>query len=63
MSQSKWVLERRLTELTGLTHDQIRQRREGRQWVEMRQWKWGPDGKIWYNPEEVDRWVEHGSAA
>lgn len=63
MSYSKWVREKRLIELTGMTHDQIKQRRQNRQWVEKRQWKWGPDGKIWYNPEEIDRWVEQGHAA
>lgn len=57
----KWVLEKRLTELTGLTHEQIRLRRA--QWVEGRQWKKGPDKSFWYNVEEIDRWVDEGRAA
>ncbi|WP_406565652.1 excisionase family protein [Marinobacter fonticola] len=47
--------------MTGLTKDQIKIRR--RQWVEGRQWKYGPDGVIWYNHAEIDRWVESGWAA
>ena len=61
MNQPKWVLERRLTELTGLTHDQIKIRRK--QWVEGRHWKWGPDKIVWYNLEEIERWVDQGHAA
>lgn len=56
MNQPRWVLERRLTELTGLTKEQIRLRRS--QWVENRQWKVGPDKSFWYNLEEIERWVE-----
>ncbi|MCC4269154.1 excisionase family protein [Marinobacter nauticus] len=59
--QPKWVLEKRLRELTGLSHEQVRLRRA--QWVEGRQWKYGPDKTIWYNLEEIERWVENGIAA
>lgn len=61
MSQTDWVLERRLMELTGLTTDQVKKRRP--QWIEGRQWKWGPDRAIWYNLREINRWVESGRAA
>ncbi|MTI78356.1 MAG: excisionase [Marinobacter sp.] len=61
MNQPRWVLERRLTELTGLTKEQVRLRRS--QWVENRQWKRGPDNSLWYNLEEIDKWVEVGRAA
>jgi len=57
----KWVLERRLTELTGLTHEQIRLRRA--QWIEGRHWKKGPDKSLWYNLEEIEKWVDQGRAA
>ena len=61
MNQTRWVLERRLTELTGLTKEQVRLRRS--QWIESRQWKVGPDKSFWYNLEEIDKWVELGRAA
>lgn len=59
---TKWVLEKRLTEVTGLTKEMIRNRRRDR-WVEGRQWKVGPDNSFWYNVEEIDRWVDQGVAA
>ncbi|BES72222.1 hypothetical protein RE428_32400 [Marinobacter nanhaiticus D15-8W] len=61
MNQPKWVLERRLTELTGLTKDQIKIRRK--LWVEGRQYRKATDGCLWYNLEEIERWVEKGWAA
>jgi hypothetical protein len=60
MQQPRWVLERRLSELTGLTKEQIRLRRA--QWIEGRQWKKGPDKSLWYHLEEIERWVENGNA-
>ena len=60
-NQPRWVLEKRLRELTGLSHEQVRLRRK--QWVEGRQWKVGPDNSFWYNVEEIDRWVDQGVAA
>ena len=61
MSQNKWVTERRLTELTGLTKDQIKHRRT--MWIENRHYKWAADNTLWYNIEEIDKWVENGIAA
>lgn len=61
MNQPKWVTERKLTDLTGLTKDQIKVRRK--LWVENRQYKWGADGILWYNIEEIDKWVDQGKAA
>lgn len=58
---TRWVKERRLTELTGLTKDQIKDRRSI--WIEDRHWKWADDGTIWYNTEEIDKWVDRGNAA
>lgn len=61
MSQNKWVTERKLTDLTGLTKDQIKVRRK--LWIENRHYKWGADSILWYNIEEIDRWVDQGKAA
>lgn len=61
MNQPKWVLEKRLRELTGLSHEQVRLRRS--QWIEGRQWKVGPDKSFWYNVEAIDQWVDQGRAA
>ncbi|UDL04023.1 excisionase family protein [Marinobacter sp. CA1] len=61
MAFTRWVQERRLRELTGLSHDQIKGRRSI--WVENRHWKWAADGTIWYNTEEIDKWVEREHAA
>lgn len=60
-NQPKWVLEKRLRELTGLSHEQVRLRRA--QWIEGRQWKVGPDKSFWYNVEAIDQWVDQGAAA
>ena len=61
-NQPKWILEKRLSELTGLTKEMVRNRRRD-QWVENRQYKLGPDNVFWYNIEEIQRWVESGVAA
>lgn len=61
MSHPKWVRERRLMEVTGLSKDQVKHRRQ--QWAEGKQWKEAPDGCIWYNLEEIDRWVEQDRVA
>lgn len=44
--------------ITGLSAAAIRKRIERGQWLEGREWRRGPDDRIWIDTEGVTRWVE-----
>ena len=48
---------------TGDTPDAVHARRRKRQWTDGVQCRVGPDGNLWVNPEEVNRWIEQGQAS
>lgn len=54
----KWALVKKYHELTGKTEKAFNRMREDGKIAEGLHWKKGPDGRIWVNLEEMDRWVD-----
>lgn len=52
-----WIKLTRYCEITGDTADAVHARRRKRQWTDGVQCKVAPDGNLWVNPSEVNRWV------
>jgi hypothetical protein len=59
----RWVRLDVHCKATGDTPDAVHARRRKRQWTDGINCGIGPDGKLWVNPEEVNRWVEQGPTA
>ena len=59
----RWVRLAYYCERTGDTPDAVHARRRKRQWTDGVQCRVGPDGNLWVNPEEVNRWIEQGQAS
>lgn len=57
-SPMRWIRLATYCELSGDTADAVHARRRKRQWTDGQQCKIGPDGNLWVNPEEVNKWVE-----
>ena len=55
---SHWVLVKRLAEITGYSENAIRHKVKSGVWVEGRIWRRAPDGRIFLNLAEFERWVE-----
>lgn len=53
-----WIRLAKYCELTGDTSDGVHARRRKRQWADGVHCRIGPDGNLWINPEEVNKWVE-----
>lgn len=58
VARVRWVRLARYCEATGDTPDAVHARRRKRQWTDGVQCRVGPDGNLWVNPEEVNRWIE-----
>lgn len=58
VAPSKWVKGKILQQMTGLSTEAARKKRERGEWLEGKHWKYAPDGMVWYNWQEIDRWVE-----
>lgn len=56
----KWVKLRKYCELSGETRSSVYAKRKRGIWREGAQCRVGPDGNLWINLMEVERWVEHG---
>lgn len=54
----RWIKLHRYCEITGDTPNAVHAKRRKRQWIDGVHCKVGPDGNLWINPEEVNRWVE-----
>ncbi len=54
----RWVKLSRHCEITGDTPDAVHARRRKHLWTEGVQCKLGPDGNLYINPEEYNKWVE-----
>ncbi len=54
----RWLRLARYCETTGDTPDAVHARRRKRQWKDGVHCRVGPDGNLWVNPEEVNRWIE-----
>lgn len=57
----KWVKLKRYCELTGDTSNAVHARRQKGVWLDDKHTKLAPDGKLWVNIEETEKWVEHGN--
>ena len=58
----KWVLIKRLVDLTGYTENAIRAKIKKGVWLKDLHWRKAPDGRILFNVGEIQAWIE-GSAA
>lgn len=59
----KWVKAKKYYELSGETLDSVKAKRRAGHFIEGVHYKLAPDGNIWINTEEVEKWVEKGNAA
>lgn len=57
-----WVKLAKYCEMSGDTPDAFQARRRRKVWVEGVQFTKAPDGTIWINANEVDKWVEQQSS-
>lgn len=54
----RWVRLAVYCQISGDSADAVHSRRRKRQWTDGVQCRVGPDGNLWVNPEEVNRWIE-----
>lgn len=57
-SRYKWVKLAKHCEETGDSPDAVHARRRKRQWTDGVHCQLGPDGNLYVNPEEYNKWVE-----
>jgi len=55
----KWIKLSKYTELSGDTSNAVHAKRKKGIWLDGKQCKIGPDGKLWINTQEVESWVEN----
>ena len=58
-----WVKLNKYCDLTGDTPDAVYAKRNKGLWVEGTHSQIGPDGKLWINLPEVQKWVTQGTKA
>jgi hypothetical protein len=56
----KWVLINKVIELIGYTDDAIRAKIKKGVWRSGIHWKKAPDGRLVFNLEAIQKWIEHG---
>jgi hypothetical protein len=54
----KWVLINRVIELIGYTDDAIRAKIKKGVWLHGIHWKKAPDGRLFFNLEAIQKWIE-----
>ena len=57
----KWVLIKKLVELTGYTENAIRAKIKKGVWLKDRHWRKAPDGRILFDVTEIQAWIEGNS--
>ncbi len=57
-SSSQWVLVKRFAEITGYSENAVRHKVKSGAWVQGLIWRKAPDGRIFLNIGEFERWVE-----
>lgn len=57
-SPLRWIRLATYCRLSGDSADAVHARRRKRQWVDGLHCRVGPDGNLWVNPEEINKWVE-----
>lgn len=58
LSPLLWIRLAKYCELSGDSSDAVHARRRKRQWTDGLHCRVGPDGNLWVNLEEVNKWVE-----
>ncbi|WP_353090540.1 excisionase [Methylibium sp.] len=58
LSPLHWIRLAKYCELSRDTADAVHARRRKRQWTDGLHCRLGPDGNLWVNLEEVNKWVE-----
>ena len=53
-----WVLIKKVSELTGYSDDAIRAKKSKGVWLEKIHWIKAPDGRILFNLEKINKWIE-----
>lgn len=53
-----WVLIKKITELIGYTDDAIRAKIARGIWLEGKHWRKAPDGRLMFNLEAIQKWIE-----
>ena len=61
-SPLRWIKLTVYCQLSGDSPDAVHARRRKQQWTDGLHCKLGPDGNLWINPEEVNKWVENGES-
>lgn len=61
--QIEWVKLVKYCELTGETRDSVMKKRSSGMFLDGVHCKIAPDGNIWVNLAEVEKWVEQGNQA
>jgi hypothetical protein len=59
----KWVKQSKYCELTGETPGSVKSKRRVGHFIDGVHCKVAPDGNMWINLEEVQKWIENGNAA
>lgn len=59
----KWVKLKKYCETSGDTANAVYAKRKKGAWLDGIHCKLGPDGNLWINLAEVDKWVENGDRA
>ncbi|MGI4812474.1 MAG: excisionase [Janthinobacterium lividum] len=60
-NHTRWVLIKRIAEITGYTENAVRHKIKDGTWLEGRLWRKAPDGRVFVDTHEFDRWVESAS--
>lgn len=55
----KWVLITKIIELIGYTDDAIRSKIKNGVWLKGIHWTKAPDGRLMFNLEAIQRWIEN----
>jgi len=55
----KWVKLKHYCALSGDTPDAVHAKRRKGQWLDELQCRIAPDGNLWINLDEVEKWVEN----
>lgn len=63
LKQIEWVKLVKYCELTGETRDSVMKKRSSGMFIDGVHCKIAPDGNIWVNLAEVEKWVEQGNQA
>lgn len=63
VKQIEWVKLVKYCELTGETRDSVMKKRSSGMFIDGLHCKIAPDGNIWVNLAEVEKWVEQGNQA